>query len=52
VIILNYFYLWKQILSFEDIFHYQEIIVALAETDRLMREIDEIYVSQIQLQQQ
>jgi predicted helicase len=29
-------------LSFEDILHYQKIIVALAETDRLMKEIDKI----------
>jgi len=29
-------------LSFEDILHYQKIIVALTETDRLMREIDMI----------
>jgi hypothetical protein len=29
-------------LSFEDILHYQKIIVALFETDRLMKEIDKI----------
>ncbi|MFA5815097.1 MAG: type ISP restriction/modification enzyme [Bacteroidales bacterium] len=29
-------------LSFEDILHYQKIIVALAETDRLMKEVDKI----------
>lgn len=29
-------------LDFEDILHYQKIIVALTETDRLMREIDKI----------
>lgn len=29
-------------LEFDDILHYQKIIVALTETDRLMREIDEI----------
>ena len=29
-----------RVLSFEDILHYQKIIVALTETDRLMREID------------
>ncbi|TXK30866.1 DNA methyltransferase [Pontibacter qinzhouensis] len=29
-------------LTFEDILHYQKIIVALTETDRLMREIDEV----------
>ena len=29
-------------LSFEDILHYQKIIVALTETDRLMKEIDNI----------
>ena len=27
-------------LGFEDILHYQKIIVALTETDRLMKEID------------
>jgi Type ISP C-terminal specificity domain len=31
-------------LSTEDIFHYQKIIVALSETDRLMKEIDEIEI--------
>jgi len=31
-------------LSFEDILHYQKIIVALAETDRLMKEIDKIEI--------
>ncbi|MGN6400454.1 MAG: type ISP restriction/modification enzyme [Flavisolibacter sp.] len=31
-------------LSFEDILHYQQIIVALAETDRLMKEIDGIKI--------
>ncbi|MDT0646974.1 type ISP restriction/modification enzyme [Zunongwangia sp. F260] len=29
-------------LKFEDIMHYQKIIVALTETDRLMKEVDEI----------
>jgi hypothetical protein len=29
-------------LSFDDILHYQKIIVALTETGRLMREIDEV----------
>ena len=29
-------------LDFEDILHYQRIIVALVETDRLMQEIDEV----------
>jgi hypothetical protein len=29
-------------LSFDDIQHYQKIIVALGETDRLMKEIDKI----------
>lgn len=29
-------------LSYEDILHYQKIIVALSETDRIMKEIDEI----------
>jgi predicted helicase len=32
----------ERTLNFEDIFHYQKIIVALSETDSLMREIDEI----------
>ena len=31
-------------LEFEDILHYQKIIVALTETDRLMKEIDKIDV--------
>ena len=31
-------------LSFEDILHYQKIIVALLETDRIMQEIDEVGV--------
>ena len=31
-------------LSFEDIMHYQKIIVALTETDRLMKEIDKIEI--------
>lgn len=31
-----------RILSVEDIFHYQKIIVALTETDRIMKEIDKI----------
>ena len=29
-------------LSYEDIHHYQKIIVALTETDRLMKEVDKI----------
>ena len=33
-----------RILSFEDILHYQKIIVALSETDRLMKEIDKIKI--------
>lgn len=33
-----------RVLSYEDIMHYQKIIVALAETDRLMKEIDKIEV--------
>ncbi|GAB1444277.1 hypothetical protein MASR2M39_31270 [Ignavibacteriales bacterium] len=32
-----------RILNFEDIIHYQKIIVALTETDRLMKEIDEVF---------
>lgn len=31
-------------LEFDDILHYQKIIVALAETDRLMKEIDKIHI--------
>lgn len=31
-------------LTFEDIIHYQKIIIALTETDRLMKEIDEVGV--------
>jgi hypothetical protein len=31
--------------SYEDIQHYQKIIVALAETDRLMKEIDKIEIT-------
>ncbi|HMS42319.1 MAG TPA: DUF559 domain-containing protein, partial [Pyrinomonadaceae bacterium] len=34
----------ERTLDYEDIFHYQKIIVALTETDRLMKEIDEIAV--------
>lgn len=33
-----------RVLSMDDIFHYQKIIVALSETDRLMKEIDKIGV--------
>lgn len=33
-----------RILSDEDILHYQKIIVALTETDRLMKEIDAFFV--------
>jgi predicted helicase len=32
----------ERTLSVEDIFHYQKIIVALSETDRIMKEIDKI----------
>ena len=31
-------------LSYEDILHYQKIIVALSETDRIMKEIDKIEI--------
>lgn len=31
-------------LSFDDILHYQNIIVALTETDRIMQEIDAVGV--------
>ena len=34
-------------LNFEDIFHYQKIIVALAETDRIMKKINEIEIEKI-----
>lgn len=34
----------KGILVFDDILHYQKIIVALSETDRLMKEIDKIEI--------
>jgi hypothetical protein len=34
----------RRVLSFEDIMHYQKIIVALAETNRLMRENYEIKI--------
>jgi predicted helicase len=33
-----------RILDFEDILHYQKIIVALSETDRLMKEIDKVEI--------
>ncbi|HOZ80284.1 MAG TPA: N-6 DNA methylase [Ferruginibacter sp.] len=33
-----------RVLQFDDILHYQKIIVALAETDRLMKEIDKVKV--------
>ena len=32
----------EKILNFDDIFHYQKIIVALTETERIMKEIDKI----------
>jgi len=31
-------------LNFEDILHYQKIVVALSETDRIMKEIDKIEI--------
>jgi len=31
-------------LEFDDISHYQKIIVALSETDRLMKDIDKIEI--------
>jgi very-short-patch-repair endonuclease len=34
----------ERTLNYEDIFHYQKIIVALTETDKLMREIDKIEI--------
>ena len=33
-----------RVLAFEDIFHYQKMIVALTETDRLMKEVDAVGV--------
>lgn len=35
---------FEQVLNFEDILHYQKIIVALTETDRIMKEIDKIEI--------
>jgi hypothetical protein len=32
----------KRTLSVDDVFHYQKIIVALAETERIMGEIDKV----------
>ena len=34
----------ERTLEFEDILHYQKIIVALFETDRLMKEIDKVEI--------
>ena len=34
----------ERVLEFEDILHYQKIIVALSETDRIMKEIDKISI--------
>ena len=34
----------ERTLEFDDIFHYQKIIVALSETDRIMKEIDKIEI--------
>jgi hypothetical protein len=34
----------ERTLEFDDILHYQKIIVALTETDRLMKEIDKIEI--------
>jgi hypothetical protein len=34
-----------RVLSYDDIQHYQKIIVALAETDRLMKEIDKFEIN-------
>jgi hypothetical protein len=34
----------ERTLDFEDILHYQKIIVALTETDRLMKEIDKVEI--------
>lgn len=34
----------EKILEFDDILHYQKIIVALSETDRIMKEIDKIEI--------
>ena len=34
----------ERTLEFDDILHYKKIIVALSETDRLMKEIDKINI--------
>ena len=34
----------ERTLEFDDILHYQKIIVALSETDRLMKKIDKIEI--------
>jgi hypothetical protein len=34
----------ERILSFDDIVHYQKMIVALVETDKLMKEIDGVKI--------
>lgn len=34
----------EKTLNFDDIFHHQKIIVALTETDRIMKEIDKIEI--------
>ena len=36
----------ERTLAYDDILHYQKIIVALSETDRLMKEIDEIGIEE------
>jgi hypothetical protein len=35
----------KRTLEFDDILHYQKIIVALYETDRIIKEIDKIQIA-------
>ena len=34
----------ESVLQFEDILYYQKIIVALTETDRIMKEIDRVEI--------
>ena len=36
-----------RVLNFDDILHYQKIIVALTETDRLMKAVDEVMKEEI-----
>ena len=40
----------ERVLNFEDLLHYQKIIVALTETDRIMKEIDKIKMEALELE--